>query len=520
MFFFLLFVYFLGKCLNVKDEYKKSGNKWLDYLCLKPTDVLYTAGFFILSFLSHQLVFLAIFAVGFYHWVIFVRNIILRKTSFTGINAVISYLFVVFCVVAFVPSVQAVMKSLLMLFLPERIATWVLPDLGRLAALFHTEPYKSFKLYFDVLREDFNYIYILGFVGLVWSWFKYKKAGIYISSLLVIIFLLMSFVYREPALPRYLIFIYPFFLVGMAIVCSEIVTLCTRKVKSAVGSKVITTAVLLVALVCSPVFDSVGMVARKAHGRVVPFAFSQWYFSDWKTTLNSIEKQLTPDDIVLATITTYPSFYLNRPTYQFRQKFYNTTSHKYELLPVDTTNINAHSVEAIAHLLRNYKTGWLFADYYLQGALTDPAAREFIINNTDFMFAQSNSFVKVFHWDHAAPPRFSNAMVELLTPTSNASQQYNFELNSIENLHGIKFEVEAEGVCADNELVVLLNGYQIGVSQKQGENTSAARQLYILSLRKEVLKEGKNTIQFLYNTNFKGLKEGKVAIYNIVFSPY
>jgi 4-amino-4-deoxy-L-arabinose transferase-like glycosyltransferase len=519
MFFFLALAYFLGKCLDVKGEYKKSGNKILDYFCLKPKDALWLIACFILAFMSHQLVFLVIYAIGFYHLIVFIRKLILKQASFCCINAVISYLFVVFCVIAFVPGVQAFMKSLLMVFLPERIAVWVLPDLTRLAELFATEPFKSFSIYFNILREDYNLIYITGFAGFIWSWFKYGKAGIYVSSLLVAIFLLMSFIYREPALPRYLIFVYPFFLIGMAIVCSELADFCTGKIKAATGKKIITGTFLLMAVLLSPVQDSVEMVARREHGRVVPFVFSQWFFPDWRSTLNSADKIIGRDDIVMATITTYPSFYLNRKTYQFRQKYYNTTTHRYEPLPVDTTKVNAHSLEALEHLYRTHKTGWLFADYYLQGALTDPAARDFIIRNTDFMYAESNAYVKVFYWNHDVPRRYVNYMAEMLTPAFNASQQYSFNVTKTDP-RGMRLWIEAEGIHFDNELIIVLNQRQIGVLKRQGEHASSNRQFYVLDLNANLFKEGGNTIQFVYNTNIRGLKGSKIVVYSMSFKPY
>jgi hypothetical protein len=519
LFFFLALAYFLGKCLNVKDEYKKSGNKIWDYFRLTPKNALCAVGCLILAFMSHQLVFLVVYAIGVYHLVVFIRNLLLKKTSFRSINAVLSYVFVVFCIIAFVPGVQAFIKSLLTVFLPERIAVWVLPDLARLAQLFTTEPFKSFTIYFNVLREDYNLIYIIGFVGLAWSWFKHGKAGIYVSSLLLVIFLLMSFIYREPALPRYLIFIYPFFLIGMAVTCSEFVAFCTRKIKTVTGKRVVAGAFLLSAVLLSPVQDSVAMVARKEHGRVVPFAFSQWFFADWRTTLNSVNDLIGRDDIIMATITNYPSFYLNRPTYQFRQKYYNTTTHQYESLPVDTDTVNARSLEALERLYREHKTGWLFADYYLQGALTDPAARKFIIRNTDFLYAQSNAYVKVFYWNHDLPRRYVNDMAELLTPAFNASQQYSFNFTEIDS-PGIQLWMEAEGVHFDNELIIILNKRQIGVLKKQGENASSSRQSYVLDLGANLFEKGENTIQFVYNTNIRGLKNGKIAIYNMVFKPY
>jgi 4-amino-4-deoxy-L-arabinose transferase-like glycosyltransferase len=519
MFFFLALAYFLGKCLDVKSEYKRSGNKIWDYFRLRPKDALCLVVCFILAFLSHQLVFLVIYAIGFYHLVVFARKLILKEASYCNINAVISYLFVVFCVIAFVPDVQAFMKSLLMVFLPERVAVWVLPDLARLAELFATNPFKSFDIYFNILREDYNLIYISGFVGLVWSWFKYGKAGIYVSSLLVIIFLLMSFIYREPALPRYLIFIYPFFLIGMATVCSEFVDFCTGKIKTATGKKIIIGAFFILIVLLSPVQDSVAMVARATHGRVVPFVFSQWFFPDWRSTLNNVNKIIGPDDVVMATITTYPSFYLNRTTYQFRQKYYNTTTHRYEFLPVDTTKVNAHSLKALERLYREHKTGWLFADYYIQGALTDPAARDFIIRNTDFMYAESNAYVKVFYWNHDVPRRYANYMAELLTPAFNASQQYSVNITKTDS-HGMRLRMEAEGIHFDNELILVLNQRQIGVLKKQGENASSNRQSYVLDLNANLFKEGENTIQFVYNTNIKGLKGGKIAVYNMSFRPY
>jgi uncharacterized membrane protein len=517
IFFFLLFVYFLGKCLNVKDEFKRSGSKFFDYVSLRPKDGLITVGCFLLAFLSHQLAFLVIYAIGFYHLILFIRNSIIKKASYKSINAVISYLFVIFCIIAFVPSVQMMMKSVLMLFLPERIAVWVLPDLSRLSELFSIKPFDSFNLYFNILKEDYNIIYITGFIGLAWALYKFKKSGIYLFSLFVIIFLLMSFIYREPALPRYLIFIYPFFFIAMAVICSEVVELCAHLTKSSYTKRIILLGFTVLLVFLSPVSDSVAMVKNKEHGRIVPFTFSHWFFADWKSTLTSAVKMIESNDVVMATITTYPSFYLNRPTLQFRQMFYNTTTHKYEPLPIDTTKANAGSLEMLERLYQENKTGWLFADYYFNNILTDPQARNFIIRNTDMIYSLSNAYVRVFHWDNRQPHQYTNGLAELITPLANATQQYSIELRNVDAA-GIQMFVEAEGIDYDNELVIIVNGKQVGVQRKQGdERLGNKRQTYTVHLRKDFVKDGENTIQFVYNANIPNPKNRKIAIYNMMF---
>lgn len=520
-FFFLLFLYFLGRCLNVDDSFVNGKNKVLNYLKCQPKYLLITLGIFILAILSHQLAFLVVYGICFYHLLIFIYNLLKKEFNFLSINAILSYVFFIFSVVIFIPEIQAVLKSLFALFLPARIVDWVLPDLGRLSELMEKKPYDVFQIYWNVLKHDYTKLYWLGTVGFIFGIIRYKKSGFYIAAIFILLFVLMSFIFREPALPRYLIYIYPLFLVSIALTFDSLLLVLGRVFQTMkIGLKPTFLLAVCVILVCvlSPVKSVCDMVVSKEHGRVCSSYLSAFYFPDWKNVLTKVKNEIKENDVLITTMPTYVNFYLGRDSYQFRQRVYDTKQHRYVNMPVDTLTSNARSLEALQRLYEQSDRGWLMADYYFNNVMTDPQAKAFVIKNMNFRFGLSNNYVSVFSWDKNVPKQQDNAIVEHLSLGTQGSAEYRLDIAQ-PNLKYIAL-LDIEGLMQDNEVVVHINGKNLGVLRKYGElfqqnKDSYSRQNYYLPIPENVMKQGANSIRFFCN-ELKTLKNPRFVVYNFM----
>ena len=513
-FFFLLLLYFLGRAINVDDSFKQRKNRILNYLKWQPKYWGIALIVLLLSILSHQLTFLAVYGIMFYHVAIFIDNLFRKRFNFLSIEAVITYFTFIFSAIIFVPSVQEIFKSIFLLFLPQNVANWVLPDLARLSELMKTEPYKVFQIYSGILKYDYSSIYWLGIAGFVCAIIRYRKAGYFITSVFLIIFLAMSFVFREPSLPRYLIYIYPLFLISIAL-CADTLLSFLRKIKI---KPEYATPVLVVIICFLPTAKaSLQMVESKEHGRVTDSHFSAFYFPDWKTSLMRIKPRFGKDDVLMSTMTAYVDFYMGKKSYHFRQRRYDSTAHQYVNLPVDTVNPNANSTQAVARLLDNNDKVWLVADYYFDNVMTEPETRSYIINRMKFEYDISNQYVSVFSYDKNKPSPTPGTVFEYIHSEKMISMPYRFEKPAGEN---IALVLDMEGILYDNEAVVIFNNANsVSILQSQGalfrENgDSQSRQVYTVPIPRGIIKQGINTVAIGLNNNSL-YKKGRFVLYNI-----
>ncbi|GHV58277.1 hypothetical protein FACS1894182_09800 [Bacteroidia bacterium] len=516
-FFFLGFAYFLGQTLDVKSKWKPLGNKFFDYLHCTPRNLLITIALLFLALISNQMTFLVVYSIGFYHLVVFLVRVYRKQYRFLSINAFIAYGFTLFCTMTFVPAFQSVIKTFLFVLFPEGIWNF-LPQLDRLQELWKAQPYKIFNLYLSVVKVDLPHLWVTGVIGLLWSFYRFRKSALFNFSLTVVLFLLMSFVYCEPALPRYIIYIYPFFCIGIAVFFYEIIFQLNRLSKKPVASNILLGLVLMVLVLLTPWKPSFAMVKARNHGMVVPRELTVWYFTDWKYPLEKVASKMQPGDVVLSTVVQSAQFYMHTPDIiRFRQLYYNSENYRYEKFETDTTMLNANSTGGVAHILDTSDRVWLLANYYFNNALTDPEARSHVINRMKFEYDMSNQYVSVFSYDKTKPDIEPSTVFEFIHAENMASSEYQFEKPANGN---VVLLLDVEGIQFDNEMVIQFNGGNlIGTLRAQGalfkkNGDSKSRQVYVLPVPPNLIKPGINTFKIGLHSNAL-YRKCRFAIHNV-----
>ncbi|GAB6395632.1 MAG: glycosyltransferase family 39 protein [Bacteroidales bacterium] len=510
-FFFLLFLYFLGQAINVDESFKETKSRVLNYLKLQPRYFLVALILLVFSILSHQLTFLVVYGVMFYYVLLFIDGLLHKKFRFGSMEAVISYLFLLFSIIVFVPSVQEVFKAFFLLFLPQNVANWVLPNMERLGELMDKEPYSALNIYNNVLKNDYALLYLPGIAGFICCIARYRKQGVFLASLFAVLFFAMSFVFREPSLPRYLIYIYPLFLVAIACFFDSL-ALIARKA-GIKNSPVFAVVVSIIIIVCLPTArTTLNTVLSKEHGQVVPSYFSAFYFPDWKTSMQKVKKRLGEKDILLSTMPSYVDFYSGKKSYWFRQRRYNSTEHKYENFPVDTVAPNAFSTPALAKLLNGSERAWLLADYYFDNVMTDPETRAYVVRNMQFELGMSDDYVSVFSWDRNHARVNNNAIFEYLRPAHPYSREYRIDVPAVANATVL---LDMEGVAYDYQAILYINKQPVGVLKQHGHSQdNNDRQIYSVPVSSKMFRQGDNSFVVALNPQVKN-KNNRFVVYNI-----
>jgi hypothetical protein len=166
---------------------------------------------------------------------------------------------------------------------------------------------------------------------------------------------------------------------------------------------------------------------------------------------------------------------------------------------------SAYTHEQLVKTFRENQRGWLLADYYFDNALTDPQSKQFVINNMTYHFdASDDGGVKIFSWDHSVPLKYQSSMCIVMGKNASnpgdgmpASEELEFTLQSVPPAP--KMMLLTKGIDAEGEAIVLVNGQQFAIPTRATPNADAF--VNMVELPPGVLKPGKNTLQFAYNTD-------------------
>jgi len=521
-FFYLLLLYFFLKAF---ENYSNSNNA----LKRKGIDIKFVFLFvtaFVLSLLSHQLTFMFIFGISLYFIinefiVLFDKNTHSIKNKYFWFS-IISFIFL-FLVIN--PVLSGYVKDLLRIFLPENIVTWVIPDWADLKVYYRENPFKIFNKYFDILKYDLKWMYLLGIGGLVLAWFYNKKSGAFLTSLFLFIFLLMSFIFYDPALPRYLIYIYPLFIISVAVFCYVTLNFIIKKSVNNPGGTTAKVLWLIPFILAGFTFrcDELKSLATagKKYYFLVDRKLSEWSFTDWQYPCKYVENFKKPGDIIISTVPAATNYYLKTDSsIIFRQRYFDASQKKY--VNYENTGIelpDARSVESLKRTLENYERGWLLADYYFYNVMTDPEARTLVCRHMDYHPQSSpDGGVLVFSWNKKNPdPKPYQAMLFVLGKSdikmATPELQLNLDPGMVES-GNLDLYIFAQNV-SPREMIILINKkFRLYAP----ECKSLGIEQLMVDLKKGILQPGSNTIQIFYNEKVKLDKIRGFSIHNIGFN--
>jgi len=453
----------------------------------------------LLAFLSHQLTFFFAFSVGVYA---LARLIGTYRTG--GERAKFAWLTALtlpLLLAVFVPPLGEALKKALQPLLLSNIAEWAIPDWGRLAVLTDAKPLEAFNLYNSLLLYDLNLLYAPALLGFVAAFWVRPKAGLWLACSFVVPFLLLSFVFREPFLRRYLIFAYPYLLISTGVFFYAGWQYLRSKVWPNMSPYALALpfVLLLANTRWSPVADLA--LARKLEGNVVDERIVSWSFTNWKEACDYVSKNRQPGDVVMATVPTAVSYYMeHEPVLWFRQAYYDNGEKRYKLnAPNPGGGPSAASFEDLVRTVQQSPRGWLLADYYLENVFTDERALLWVYQNMHYYAeATPKGAIMVFGWDHSKPkPERQNLVVELgCVDNKIESKEYHLTLpEALFAQSQIELAVRASGVNSNQEGLVVFNGENaVRLPQNQGLGVEET----VLPIQREWLRPGSNSIQIMY----------------------
>lgn len=490
---------------------------------------------FVFAFLNHQLTFFFAFAAGTYASGLAIQSMITKQpNAFFNKYSVIFYPTILVFAIMFMPFLGDLVSPVLKLFLPQKAVTWIIPNWEFIGNMFNDpeKRYISFDLYKAVLETDLPYLHYLGYAGLVLAYIIRPKSGLFLTSFFVIPVLLMSFVFRDPALPRYLLYIYPLLLIAVAVSIYFVFHQFIHKfLPQAIQSKAVIKFATYVGLgwlifADLPFAQAKQLINTTEHGLVAPKALSHWSFVDWKYPCAYVTQYLQPGDQVLATVPKPTDFYLGiNESKRFRQRHFDTKIREYVMNDEPEGNeLHAFTTNGFKNLVNSTMRGWLLADYYFYNALTDPEARDWAIKNLNFHFdASRDAGVDVFSWDKNQPPQPQRSLLLVLGKgVKQASQELTMDLPNLQMGNKVRVIIDVEAIDHNQEAVLVINKKNSVYLPKPNTN---GRETIQVVLDKSWFKPKQNIVQFGYNdTKVKGMS-GNIdfrkgfAVYNMTAFP-
>ncbi len=503
-FFFLLFFWLFLKAFESKDEH--TTGKWKLH-SISPYYTLLLPVALILSLLSHQLTFFFLFSLTTYCfgnalWLFYKNN----PEKYRNKYFYLSLLLIPSVLLMLTPIGQGIITFLLSPILSADQIVWALPNWDVISKQLKSEPFTAFNLYNEVLRYDSGWLYFAGVFGVLSAWIFSRKSALWLCSMLVVPFFMLSFVYRDPSVQRYIIFIHPFFWIASSVffwmLWRWLAPLASRRIQF------LLLLLPFILVLITAKWTAIGnlALARQKSGFVVDPKIGGLNFTNWRDACQYVSERRAPGDLVLTTVANGVSYYLgDNNVIPFRQANYDTKKkHQVFNQPKLDGTKNASSYEDLVYTVNNTPKGWLLADYYLESSYVDDKARQFVYTNMHFIpEASSDGDVMLFKWDNSLPkPENQNMVVDLGRSSSKVSSRItNINVtDELINSNAVKMVVRSANVDSKEEAFVVFNNQFPVFLPKNQANTI---ETHIVPIDKRILKRGTNTIQIGYNPKIK-----------------
>ena len=461
----------------------------------------------ILSLLNHQLTVFIFFGWTFYGACMWFANLLTGGKKWLNRYIVFVPLFLSFGLL-FTTFGNTLAKKILSLVLPPNIVSTVIPDLTRVMMLWKEKTFESFNIYFGVLETDGNYLYLLGLLGLIVAFIKHRRSALFLVGHFVFLIILFSFVFREPAVSRYLYFILPFYFMAAAYGIWWLVDFISDKVIKNKDFPQKAVAFLLVLTACtflSNPSQTKAFLSRTEHGQLVDRKISEWYYTNWKDPIKYVKENMQAGDVVLATVPNAPRLYMGIDSAKlgwFRQMRYDGVKKEYVQNEGMGKPVSGYTTDEFISTLQNNPRGWLLADYYFENVMTDPKARQIAIEKLDFHFGASpDGSVKVFSWDNSKPKtEESPLLIELGKPLGTfQSPDLDFNFTIQPGAQSVRFIFDVEGLDSDNEAAIQINNAGTFFIPKPEKSRGWGKEYAVLEVPISALLNGPNKAKFMYN---------------------
>jgi 4-amino-4-deoxy-L-arabinose transferase-like glycosyltransferase len=498
--FYLLLNYYFIKIFEPNNEWTNS----------KPVFKLFNVGIllitFVLSLLNHPLTIFFFFGLFFYGTVLWLIGLFKNAGPKKVLNKYTAFpIFLISFILLWHPGFVQFVQKILALFLPKNIVEFQTPDLNRLITLFNTKRFEAFDVYKGVIETDMLFLPFLGLIGFFFLIKKHLKYGLFITISFLYTLFLISFVFREAALSRYLFFIYPFLLIAIASTLWYSLKFLNLKLKNRFSYNFMLGTALVLILSVSNLNNVKAYLTRTEHGQLVDKKIAEWYFTNWKDPIHYVQLNLQKGDVILSTVQNSARFYMDIDTSKlgwFRQLRYDAIKKEYVQNEPTGKKVSGYTTEEFIATVQNHPRGWLLADYYFNNVMTDPQARNYAIQNLDFHFgASKDGSVQVFSWDHSKRKPFpSSLLIELGKPLGmQASQELEFNFRPTPGINQFNLYIILEGYDTDGEGFVNLNGRGWTPIPKPANSRGWGAEQTSVTFDASMFNEGPNKAQFTYN---------------------
>lgn len=390
----------------------------------------------------------------------------------------------------------------------ERLAHWVTPDWERILSVTAAEMWVPFGVYDGVMRYDGALLYwpaMLGFAAAFWiNW----RSAFWLICSFGVPFILMSFIFREPVSPRYVIYIFPYFLIAAAVFFYALWQWVSTRLWT--GMPNFWRYALLAfpfILGCSnarwpEILDLA--LARKTAGHIVNSCISNVNFTNWKDPGEYASKRYKPGDVVMATVPTVAAYYMDVDSViWFRQNHYNTILKQFEPLGSRPGAAqSASSYDDLKRTVQNNARGWLLADYYMENVLVDDSCRHFVFKNMHYYGdASPDGTVMLFGWDKQKPaPDQQNLVVELGRCADKIIARDVFYTVAPEVLAkpSVTMRFRTRWVDSNREALVVINEQN---AMYLAINRTNDPEMQSTTIPSDWFRAGKNRIQVMYDAD-------------------
>ena len=136
-FAYLLLIIVFWKLLESKQA-NFSGNNFFEKWGVSKKHLMWFFPVFVFAFLNHQLTFFFAFAAGSFASIVAVKNIIKNgKSAIFDKYSIILYPTILVSAIMFMPFLGDIVSPILLLFLPEKAVTWIIPNWEFISNMFN-----------------------------------------------------------------------------------------------------------------------------------------------------------------------------------------------------------------------------------------------------------------------------------------------------------------------------------------------------------------------------------------------